>query len=363
VLHVDDLIGLGSEEIAFSCRLALLRPYLLVPTAWIDDVLCAGRQDIDRLFGTIARSVWKFAGEAGGDCRERQREAASMANSIVSGPSGDLYVATNLSDALEALAERGADGVPVAGATWIMRAGLRGEPRSRAYVAISGIPELSEIDVTDREIRIGACVTHAVLARVLAGIPGCRALSEAAAQSANPAVREMATVGGNLAARDFAAADLPPALTALGARVDVASASGTQRLSMEDFLRWRENGRVGALVSQVVVPRTAWLSSHVRLPLRKAGDYPVAIVSMAVERDGHRIAEARVSVGSVERTSRRWESLERMLRGATLDPDAIAQQAKDLVDDFDARDGVEAAGWYRKQVLPVLVARALKAIS
>lgn len=110
-----------------------------------------------------------------------------------------LYVATSLSDALAALADRGHSGAPLAGATWIMRAPLREErqdqSQDRFYVAISKIEELRHVDILDSEISIGSCVTHAELALCLMALPDCRALAQAAARSANPAIRGVATVG------------------------------------------------------------------------------------------------------------------------------------------------------------------------
>ena len=55
-------------------------------------------------------------------------------------------------------------------------------------------------------------VTHAELAAAVAEIPGLEVLASAAERSADPAIRAMATIGGNLPASDFAAADCVPAL-------------------------------------------------------------------------------------------------------------------------------------------------------
>jgi carbon-monoxide dehydrogenase medium subunit len=88
-----------------------------------------------------------------------------------------LYMAPSLDDAVAALAERGRHGALLAGATWIMRAPLRQERHDLSYVAISKIAALRELSVGDREVSIGACVTHAELARELAAIPDCRALA------------------------------------------------------------------------------------------------------------------------------------------------------------------------------------------
>jgi carbon-monoxide dehydrogenase medium subunit len=273
-------------------------------------------------------------------------------------------VATTLDDAVAALADRGRAGAPLAGATWIMRAPLRGgRQQDRSYVALSRIDELRRVEIGESDITIGACVTHAALASALADVAGCAALVQAAATSANPAVRQVATIGGNLCAGDFAAADLVPALICLAAKVELTSPGGVERISVERFLARRSELAPGTLLSRIVVARTACGSAHVRLPLRKSGDYPVAIVSLAVELDQDgTVLTARAAVGSVEVVARRWETLEAGLVGRPLDPQAAAALAGRCRDDFVARDGVEAAGWYRLEVLPSLVRRAAQAL-
>ena len=274
-----------------------------------------------------------------------------------------LYIATSLSDALAALADRGRSGAPLAGATWIMRAPLRKERQELSYVALSKIEALRQVDILDSEIRIGACVTHAELAHFLTSLPECGALAQAAARSANPAIRGVATIGGNLCTPAFAAADLVPALMCLEAEVEIATPRACERMSLEHFLASRVNLPPGRFVRQVIVPRNANRSAHLRLPLRKAGDYPVAIVSIAVTfaADGL-VGSARVAVGSVEPVARRWTQLEEDLIGRPLDSGWAADKAGRYCADFIGRDGVEAPGWYRVKVLPNLVRRAVEAI-
>ena len=274
-----------------------------------------------------------------------------------------LHVARSLGEAVAALAERGRRGAPLAGATWVMRASLRGERQDFAYVAISKIEELRRIDILDSQISIGACATHAQLAHTLASLPECRALAEAAARSANPAIRGIATVGGNLCASEFAAADLVPALICLEAEVELATPDGFERKDLERFLTERTELKPGWLVRRVIVPRNAGRSAHVRLPLRRAGDYPVAIVSIAATLGPRGVVNrARVAVGSVESVARRWRRLEADLIGRPLDPKSAADKATSFAEDFQGRDGVEAPGWYRVKVLPSLVRRAVGAI-
>ena len=274
---------------------------------------------------------------------------------------GSLYLATSLEGGLAALAERGDRGVPLAGATWIMRAPIRNERLDADFVAISRIVDLRGIDADARAIRIGACVTHAELAAF--PLPGCEALKSAAAQSANPAIRNVATLGGNLGAAGFHASDLVPALLSLDAAVEVEWQGGEERFNLGEFLGRRGRLPSGSLVTHVVVPRCPGTSAHVRLPLRRAGDYPVANVSISAETDASgTLREVRIAVGSVEATARRWTRLEGALVGQKKSPELAAELAESCIGDFQGRDGVDAPGWYRVKVLPSLVRKAFQSL-
>ena len=270
-----------------------------------------------------------------------------------------LYIAPTLDDAVAALAERGRDGAPLAGATWIMRASLREERHDLSYVAISKIASLRELSVGEREVSIGACVTHAEIARELTSVPDCRALALAAGDAANPAIRQVATIGGNLCAANFAAADLVPALLCLDTEIELHGLGGAEQIPLSRFLEIRTSLAPGRLVRRVIVRRTPRRSVHVRLPLRKAGDYPVAIFSLAVTFDAAGVVtSASAAVGSVEAAARRWHELEAELIGHPLDPAHAAEKAEHHCATLRARDGVEAPGWYRLKVLPNLVRKA-----
>ncbi|SIR39607.1 carbon-monoxide dehydrogenase medium subunit [Rhizobium sp. RU35A] len=270
---------------------------------------------------------------------------------------GPERVFDSVATVAEAVAAREAGAAVLAGGTWMMRDPRRGVDLPKRIVALSGIAELQAVDVLDDRVSIGASVTHTALAKAVTGVAGLEGLAAAATGAANPAIRRVATVGGNLCTIDFAAADLVPALLALDAEVELALADGPRILPLPDFLRERIALLNGALLTRVVVRRNAVASTHVRLPLRKAGDYPVAIVSVARAADG----AIRIAVGSVEPVARRWTALEAAFAGQTLTPEE-AQALAEKANDFIGRDGIEVEGWYRRAVLPVLVRRAFAAL-
>jgi carbon-monoxide dehydrogenase medium subunit len=283
-----------------------------------------------------------------------ERDGAMNANS-----QGSIYIARSLAAALDALDECGAAGAPFAGGTWIMRSPIRHQRFKPRYVAIGRIPELTAIRTDADTVEIGAAVSHTALAAALADLPEFNALATAAGGSANPAVRAMATIGGNLSTSDFAAADCVPALLCLDAKIEIAGRGDRELLRLDRFLKIRSTIEPGRLVTRIILPRSDRKSAHARLPLRKSGDYPVAIVSLAMSFDAAaRIQSARIAVGSVEPVARRWERLEAALLGRPLDPMRVAEVAAELGGEFAGRDSVDAPAWYRISVLPSLVRRA-----
>lgn len=271
-----------------------------------------------------------------------------------------LYVATSVEDALAALASTDQRAEVLAGATWVMRSDLRGDDVSTHYVSVGAIADLRSISIDATELRIGACVTHTALAEALRDIPDLEAIQFAASKSANPSIRNAATVGGNICSAGFPAADLATALLGLDAMVELRWVERHERLPLSDFFRnWDRDCR-GGLLTEIVVPRSERPSSHSRLPMRKAGDYPVAIVSVSVDLSPAGVVrDARVSVGSVEHLPRRWCSFEKALEGHSLDAGHAFELSKTHLAEFAARDGLEAPGWYRVKVLPSLVRKAI----
>ncbi len=261
----------------------------------------------------------------------------------------------------EALAARRQGAAILAGGTWLMRNPRRGHALPDALVSLHRIAGLTSVHIETDRVTIGAAVTHDALARSLAGIGGLEALAEAASGAANPAIRRVATVGGNLCTQEFAAADLLPPLLAVEAEVELHGDQGAMLVPMVSFLTDRKRLLADAILVRVIINRDSAASAHVRLPLRRAGDYPVAIVSMARRRDGRVL----VAVGSVEHLARRWLSLE---HGLATEPDGSPTDAETAYtlaigcNDFHGRDGLEADGWYRRQVLPALVRRCMAAL-
>jgi carbon-monoxide dehydrogenase medium subunit len=214
-------------------------------------------------------------------------------------------------------------------------------------------------------IVIGALVTHSELARLATGAGPLGAVAEAARRSAFPAVRNVATVGGNICADPFPEADLVPALLAAAADVELAGPQGDRTLPLSSYLAERATRPPGELVCRIRVPapagRRAWFE---RLTVRAGGEYAVASVALSVDLDGEeRVLDARLAVGSVAATPLRSAAAERVLIGNPLDDSVAAEAGAAAAEEIEPREDPGAAGWYRLAVLPALVRRAAARIA
>ena len=270
----------------------------------------------------------------------------------------------SVDDALALLDRHRGDARLVAGATWLMRAESRGEKLPAMLVSLERVEGAGEIAGRDGGWTIGPMVTHETLAARFGSAGGLRVLGQAAADSANPGVRRLATIGGNLATADFAAADLVPALLALDATIVVATPAGTESLSVEDFIAGRASRAGPFVVTRIDLDDAGGLSAHARLTMRRAGEYPVAIASVSVRlATDQRIEAAKIAIGSVEPSARRWRELEKALAGKRLDLAEIEAAARVSLASLASRDGVDAPAWYRLEVVPHLVRQAFADIS
>ena len=242
-------------------------------------------------------------------------------------------------DIAEAIAERRQHmkGRFIAGGTDLLVNLRHGLSRPDALIDVTGIEELSGIEANDRGLRIGAGVTIAVLARnpLIASTYG--AVTQAAAAVAGPGHRAMGTVGGNLCldtrcifynqsewwrhANSFClkrdgdichvapqgrhchaafTGDLAPALLAIGANVEVASAAGRRCVPLGDI--YADDGRAHLLLADdelivaVHLPSSPPPSAYAKIRIRGAIDYPLAGVAVALGVRSGLVESLRIAV-------------------------------------------------------------------
>lgn len=206
---------------------------------------------------------------------------------------------------------------------------------------------LDEVRSEGDRIVIGAGVT---MSRIVAS-RDLAFLAPVARVVGGPAVRNMATVGGNLVA-PHPYGDLTVALLALDGRVVMADGAAQP---LEQFLANRQG-----LVRAVSIARPSGDVFRFR-KVSRVKPKGVSVMSMAVclNRAAGRLSGARVAYGAMAPTPVRVPAVERALEGVSLDLSGITPALKAATEGFDPPDDALASGWYRREVAPVHLRRLL----
>ena len=161
----------------------------------------------------------------------------------------------SLDDALQLLAERGEDAIPLAGGQSLVPMMNLRLTRPAILVDLNEVPGLDGIDERDGMLVIGAMARQRDVERS----PLCARLSPLLASAlrhvGNPQTRNRGTIGGNLAHAD-PASEVPTAVAATGGVIVLASRDGTRELDCDAFFtRPYTNARnPGELVVEVRIP-------------------------------------------------------------------------------------------------------------
>ena len=209
-------------------------------------------------------------------------------------------------------------------------------------VLMVGRAGMSGIDSSNGAVRIGAATPVAGLA----GAP--EPLVTAAGHVADREIRAVGTIGGNVCATPGHSAprgDLQAPLLALGARVTSVGAGGE---TTEDISAFLERG-TGRLVLSFEVP-TGQAFGYARLDRPHTHHFTMLAVTAVRGDDG-----VRVAASGVGPRSQRLTGVESALAGGASASDAAAHATEGL----DLPTDALASAWYREQMLPLLVQRAL----
>ena len=142
--------------------------------------------------------------------------------------------AQSLDEAVALLSEPGVHSRVLAGGTDLVNQFRQGEVSCDRVVDVAHVPELRHIEDGD-PIRVGAAVTHAEIAESALLRERAPILVRACGQIGSPQIRNIATIGGNVA-NAAACADTLPVLVCLEARAVVVSAWGVERIPVTDFV-------------------------------------------------------------------------------------------------------------------------------
>ena len=248
-------------------------------------------------------------------------------------------------EALGLLKRHGGEARVAAGATALQLDWAAGAGPPDLLIDLTRIAALREIAVESGEWRIGAAVTLAAVAgepRIARDLP---LLREAVLAIGAPPMRNLASLGGNVAGRKGCSL---PALLALDAALDVLSEDGTETLALSDWLGRPHDPASLVLAVRVPVQSTADRFTHRKIGLRAAFTPSVIGAAGLLRLQDGRIVASRLAVGGGPVAPRRLLRAEAALRGTMYaEVDWRALHAA-LFAEIEAADDAFRSGRYRR---------------
>ncbi len=229
-------------------------------------------------------------------------------------------------------------------------------------VDIQGIDGLSSINVSGPQIEIGAAVTQAEIIGSDVLAQHCPILRETSLQIADPQIRNVGTIGGNVANGD-PGNDMPAIMQLLDASFELTGPDGSREVKARDFYEaafftGRDESEMLTAIRFAAPP--AGHGSSYQKQKRKIGDYATAAAGVVLTMSGGTCASASIGLTNVADTPLWAEAASNALVGTNLDDAAIAaavDAAKAITD--PASDGRGPAE-YRTHVAGIMVARAIR---
>lgn len=277
----------------------------------------------------------------------------------------EYYLPASVDEAVGLLARYEGKARVVAGGTDLILDLQQGnEHPVAALVDVTRIVGLNEIREDAGFIVIGAGVTHNQIVESPLLQQKATALVEASYVVGGPQVRNVATIGGNVA-HALPAADGTTALNALDAEVEVASFSGQRWIPFTSLFLGPGKSAMDSTREVLVALRfratgehEASASSRIMRPQGVA--LPIMNFSVKVRVLANRIEAVALAVAPVAPTPFRCQQTEAFLTGRPATAESIEAAVAILLNECKPRTSPHrATAEYRKEVLPVLLRRTL----
>jgi carbon-monoxide dehydrogenase medium subunit len=278
-------------------------------------------------------------------------------------PGIKLHEATTLEEAALLTTRYAADARLLAGGTDLLVDLKTGRISVGHVVSIRRIDSLRGVSEADGGLRIGALTTVTQLDRSPIVRQGFPPLLDATRRMAAPQIRNVATVGGNIASA-VPCADLPPILTAMKASVLLWSTSGQRRVPLEAFFVGARQTvlQKNELLTAVIVqkPPPGFGAAYARFALRDGNAIAVAAVAASLVLDGDStVRDARIVLGAVSPTPKLVEAAGAALVGGPPDEGTFRAAADAAMRAAEPISDVRGSAEFRRDLVGVMARRAL----
>jgi carbon-monoxide dehydrogenase medium subunit len=229
-------------------------------------------------------------------------------------------------------------------------------------VDLAGVAELKGVQRSGNTLVIGAMTTQHELQASQAVADAAPLIGEASLLVADPQVRYVGTLGGNIANGD-PGNDMPAVMMCLDASYRVTGRGGVRSIKARDFYRGMYDTALGAgeIVTAIEVPMPpaghGWAYEKLK---RKVGDYATAAAGVVLTVKGGKVATCAIALSNLADRALLASNAAAAVVGTALDKAALTAAAKAAMAIMAPASDTRGPAEYRIAVGGVMVERALK---
>jgi len=271
----------------------------------------------------------------------------------------EFYEPTTLAEASRLFAEEHAQ--LLAGGTDIIIGMKALTETPQSVVSLQKIPGLDGITTDGDSINIGAMTT--VREVELSGDVQQHhtALAEGASEIGSIQIRNLATIGGNIA-HASPAADTVAGLLVADAQVDIASADGERSVPIDELFTGPGQTVLtpGEIITRFRLPSPASGSHYIKHKIREVMDLAFIGVAAAINMDNGTITDARIGLAAVAPTPIRATEAEDLLKGNAPTPELLEQAGEAAAAGCSPISDLRCSAEHRREMVDVLTRRTLQ---
>ena len=235
--------------------------------------------------------------------------------------------------------------------------------RPEYLISIGRIADLDYIRMDKNGIRIGALTTICSIDQSPQIKAHCGILCQAASQMASMAIRNVATLAGNLC-NASPAADMAPALLALSATVKLVSVTGERVVPLEEYFIGPGSTvlKPNELMTEIQMPTPAPKTGGAYIKYTTGGGEELALVGVAalITMTDGTCTDVKIALGAVAPTPIRAPKTEKLLIGKKIDDNLIKKAARTASDESSPINDIRGSAEYRREMIKIIARDAIK---
>jgi len=274
----------------------------------------------------------------------------------------EYFVPKTLSEAIELLQKHGDDAKILAGGQSLIPLMKLRMASPKRLIDLNRINGLSYIKEADGFLTIGALTRESEIDSSDLIRRKYPIIADTAAVIGDPLVRNMATVGGNLAHAD-PANDHPATMLALGSEVVATGPKGARKIPIGEFFTdiFTTSLKPDEILTEIRIPIPPARSGGAYLKVeRKVGDFATAAVAVQVTLDGNNVKRIGIGLTNVGPTPIKASRAEKALQGKPADQKNIEEAARIASEEAQPVEDLRGSVDYKRSLVRVLTTRALQ---